>query len=108
MGRCFAGDTRRSRLIPMHIVQVCRYIHLNPVVAGLTPKAEAWRWSSAAAYGGTVRARPWLKSDVILELFRPGDAVAAYRDFMAAAPTQGRGISTRSWVREPLRQTLRV
>lgn len=38
-----------------HVVQVCRYIHLNPVVAGLTPRAEAWRWSSAGAYSGSGR-----------------------------------------------------
>src|SRR5262245_3531900 len=33
-----------------HLVQACRYIHLNPVVARMTARAEAWRWSSASAY----------------------------------------------------------
>lgn len=30
-----------------HFDQTLRYIHLNPVKAGLVPKPEDWRWSSA-------------------------------------------------------------
>jgi REP element-mobilizing transposase RayT len=71
------------------LVQVCRYIHLNPVVAGMAPKAEAWRWSSAQAYCAAGRPRPWLRTAFILELFGPGDGMAAYSDFMAGGNDAG-------------------
>jgi putative transposase len=70
------------------LVQTCRYIHLNPVVAGLVLRPEAWRWSSAAAYAGSDRSRPWLQTELVLDLFGPGDRLAAYRDFMAAGANQ--------------------
>jgi hypothetical protein len=70
-------------------MQTCRHIHLNPVVARITPSAESWRWSSAAACLGTGGVRPWLKTEAILELFGPGDANAACRDFMAAGIDRG-------------------
>ena len=65
-----------------HLVQVCRYIHLNPVLAGMRPTAETWPWSSAAAYVGLARAPVWLRTDQVLELFGPQDPLAGYRDFM--------------------------
>jgi REP element-mobilizing transposase RayT len=72
-----------------HLVQTCRYIHLNPVVARITPTAERLRWSSAGAYIGAGDVRPWLKTEAVLELFGPGDRITAYRDFMAAGNDRG-------------------
>jgi REP element-mobilizing transposase RayT len=71
------------------LVQTCRYIHLNPNVAHITPTAESWRWSSAGAYLGIGDVRPWLRTDAILKLFGPRDALAAYRDFMASGNDRG-------------------
>jgi putative transposase len=68
-----------------HLVQACRYIHNNPVTAGMKPTPESWPWSSAAAYVGAARAQPWLKTEIILDLFGPSDKLAAYRAFMAAS-----------------------
>jgi putative transposase len=65
-----------------HLVQACRYIHLNPAIAGMRPTAESWPWSSAAAYVGSVQAPAWLRTDHVLELFGPPDPLAGYRDFM--------------------------
>jgi putative transposase len=67
-----------------HLVQVCRYIHLNPVAARMTSRPEAWPWSSAAAYSGAAQPAPWLKTEFVLELFGTGDRMSAYRDFVAA------------------------
>jgi REP element-mobilizing transposase RayT len=67
-----------------HLVQACRYIHLNPVIAGMRPTAESWPWSSAAAYVGSVQAPAWLTTDQVLELFGPRDRLASYRDFMSS------------------------
>ncbi len=66
-----------------HLVQACRYIHLNPVAARMTKSAEAWRWSSARAYVGQDAAPPWLKTEYILDLFGPSNRDASYREFMA-------------------------
>jgi REP element-mobilizing transposase RayT len=71
------------------LVQTCRYIHLNPVVARITPSAESWRWSSAGAYLGKGEIPAWLKTEALLELFGPGDCERAYRDFMAAGNDRG-------------------
>jgi putative transposase len=70
------------------LVQTCRYIHRNPVSAGMTSTPEGWRWSSAAAYVGTVQSCPWLKTDFILGLFGPGDGLPAYCTFMSAGTDQ--------------------
>ena len=67
-----------------HLVQACRYIHLNPVVVRIVQTAEAWRWSSAAAYVGLDAAPGWLKTQFILDLFGPTNPERNYRDFMAA------------------------
>jgi REP element-mobilizing transposase RayT len=66
-----------------HLVQACRYIHLNPVVARMTSRAEAWRWSSAGAYVGFGPMPIWLTTEYILELFGTSNRDANYRDFMA-------------------------
>jgi putative transposase len=66
-----------------HLVQACRYIHLNPVVARIVRRAEAWRWSSAAAYAGCGAAPEWLRKQYIVDLFGPTNAEGNYRDFMA-------------------------
>ena len=89
-GRPFQGRYKALHVEPGHaLAQVAHYIHLNPVVAQITPSAENWRWSSAAAYLGAGDRRTWLKTELILELFGPEDANAAYRDFMAAGNDQG-------------------
>ena len=84
-----------------HLVRVSRYIHLNPVDAGLTRHAEQWPWSSAAAYldGGT---KPnWLITDVILEMFGMADARSAYRDFLSAGVDQPTAEAYASLLRVP-------
>ncbi len=52
-----------------HLVRVSRYIHRNPVEAGLARTPEDWVWSSAGAYLGTRRAPAWLHTGAILEMF---------------------------------------
>lgn len=37
-----------------HLLELCRYIALNPVAAGITSQPEAWPWSS---YRGTLNAK---------------------------------------------------
>lgn len=47
--------------------RVIRYIHLNPVKAGLCARAKDWEWSSVKAYLGAP-APPWLDADAGLAI----------------------------------------
>ena len=39
---------------------VSRYVHLNPVRAGLAARPEHWGWSSYPGYFDPKRRRPWV------------------------------------------------
>ncbi len=47
-----------------YAIELSRYIHLNPVRAGIVKKPEAYRWSSYRDYTG------WLFKDFILGYFK--------------------------------------
>ena len=66
-----------------HLMQTLRYIHHNPIEAGLASRAEGWLWSSAAAFLDPVQCAHWLQTDFLLSMFgaAPG---ASYRAFMSA------------------------
>jgi hypothetical protein len=72
-----------------YLLALVRYIHLNPVRAGLAGTANGFRWSSHHAYLGA-QAPPWLTTDLIRALFGAGieEAVAGYRRFMAIEPDE--------------------
>jgi hypothetical protein len=65
-----------------HLLECLRYIHLNPVDAGLALRPEAWPWSSARAYDCSAQSSPWLIVDALLEMFGPPQAREQYRRFM--------------------------
>jgi putative transposase len=52
-----------------HLLEVCRYIALNPVRAGLCDRPEEWNWSSYGACVGAARSFSFVTSCEILELF---------------------------------------
>jgi putative transposase len=64
---------RPYRSIPVvresHMLEVCRYVVLNPVRAGIRKRAEDWRWSSLRATLGFVSAPPYLDTSWTLRLF---------------------------------------
>jgi putative transposase len=69
-GPIFRGRYRSVEVVSDgHRLLVSRYIHLNPVVAGLCPTAEAWPWSSARFYLGRSAAPGWLDCTPILDTF---------------------------------------
>ncbi len=49
--------------------ELSRYIHLNPVRAGITDRPEGYRWSSYQYYIGKNRIPKWLTVDYILSYF---------------------------------------
>jgi REP-associated tyrosine transposase len=65
-----------------HLMQASRYIHRNPVEAGLVAKPWQWTWSSAQAYLGLVRTPAWLHTEAILEMLGPHDARQRYRELL--------------------------
>jgi hypothetical protein len=67
-----------------HLLEVCRYIVLNPVMAGVCERPEDWPWSSYRASAGLAFAPAFLTVDEFLGLFgtRPGQARMAYREFV--------------------------
>src|SRR5512143_1054831 len=67
-----------------HLLEVCRYVVLNPVRARMVEKPEDWRWSSYRAAAGKEAARPCLTTDWILGQFSRTRAKAEreYRQFV--------------------------
>jgi REP element-mobilizing transposase RayT len=86
-----------------HLAQVSRYIHRNPVEAGLVAQPWDWPWSSARAYVGLAPPPAWLLTDVILEMFGPNRARQAYREFLGAEIDEATRGTYAKWG-----QTLRV
>jgi len=69
-----------------YLKSVVRYIHLNPVEAGIACDPADFPWSSHRAYLGAAR-EPWLHTDFVLQMFGSTveHAMAAYKGFMDVA-----------------------
>ncbi len=79
-----------------HLLEVCRYIVLNPVRAGLASHPREWRWSSYAATAGLCKGMPWLTMNWLLTQFgaKRHEARKSYRQFVRegcglASPLEG-------------------
>ena len=68
-----------------YLLELCRYVVLNPVRAGLVPHPRAWRWSSYRATAGEHAVPTWLMVEWVLGHFGRGrrQAQQAYRHFVA-------------------------
>lgn len=68
-----------------YLLQVVRYIHLNPVKARIVEQAAKFRWSSHRDFLKPRKAPPWLAVSLVLKGFAPilGRAITAYRSFMS-------------------------
>jgi putative transposase len=84
-----AGDVFKAPAAPFraevatHILLLIRYVHLNPVTAGLVTDPADYPWCGHRAYLG-LGGPEWMSVDVGLRLLG-GDllrAVAAYRNFV--------------------------
>jgi len=89
-----------------YLLQVCRYVDLNPVRAGLVQSPGEWRWSSYRAHVGRVAVPGWLATTELHGMLlgasaeepaRAAQAQGAYADWVES----GRGV--RLW-KESLRQ----
>ena len=66
-----------------YLLELIRYIHLNPVRARLVADPAAYEWSSHRTYLGEQR-ESWVTTDFALRIFHSnaGQARSAYRDFV--------------------------
>lgn len=75
-----------------YLLELSRYIHLNPVRAGMVPEAQDYVWSSARAYVGRCAVPDFLTVAEVLGHFdaRPRRARRQYAEFLrdAAAKQQ--------------------
>lgn len=75
-----------------YLLELCRYVVLNPVRAGLVRSAREWPWSSYRATAGQAVGAAWLSLDWLLSHFgrTRARAEAAYREFVSEGRTQPR------------------
>lgn len=52
-----------------HLLQLCRYVVLNPVAAGMVAQPEQWEWSSYCATAGVAKGGDFLVTDWVLGQF---------------------------------------
>lgn len=77
-----------------HLLELSRYVVLNPVRAGMTATAGQWKWSNYRATAGLGRAPEWLETEWTLEQFSPRrEAERHYRAFVA----EGKGSGYAPW-----------
>jgi REP element-mobilizing transposase RayT len=102
---CFTSVIVRS---DAHLAQVSRYIHRNPVEAGLVADPSELPWSSARAYLGLIRPPVWLHMEAILDMFGPQRAREVYREFLDQETDAETLAGYSEWEKEPWGQTRRV
>ena len=75
-----------------YFLEVCRYVDLNPVRAGLVRRAQDWVWSSFRSHARIAPSPAWLASDELHRHIAPRaprrDGPARYAEFVS----QGKGV----------------
>jgi putative transposase len=88
-GHVFQGRYRTELVQDeTYLWTVTRYVHLNPVRAGLVEQPGAWLWSSYPGYAHRGRRLDWVAYDELLAswdgAFGGPDSAAAYRRYVTA------------------------
>lgn len=102
-----------------YLLELARYVPLNPVRAGMVAAAGQWPWSSYRAMAGLEPSPPWLTTAAVLERFGydSGPAALRFQEFVregvnAPAPwsaLQGRSfLGSQSFVERMARPPGRV
>jgi REP element-mobilizing transposase RayT len=73
-----------------YLLEVCRYVVLNPVRAGAVAHPRQWPWSSYRATAGEEPRPHWLTTEWVLAQFGPAGQAArqAYQRFVGEGMTQ--------------------
>jgi len=67
-----------------YALELSRYIHLNPVRAGMVKNPQDHEWSSYRNYAGFTTEPGWLTRSLVLESISGKDTCASYRSFVEA------------------------
>ncbi|HPR53349.1 MAG TPA: helix-turn-helix domain-containing protein [Deltaproteobacteria bacterium] len=73
-----------------YLLELVRYIHRNPLEAGLVETLNTYKWSSHKGYLSNARKWDWLHKDFILSLFsknRP-ESIRLYKQFVSRATAE--------------------
>ena len=67
-----------------YLLELLRYIHRNPLEAGMVDRLESYLWSSHKGYLSKSEKWKWLHKDYVLKMFSgyKNEAVRIYRDFV--------------------------
>jgi putative transposase len=65
-----------------YLLQVNRYIHLNPVAAKIAKKPEEYHWSSYLDYLRPKNKAPWITVEEIISMISTGNGNERYRLFI--------------------------
>lgn len=78
-----------------HLLEIARYVVLNPVRSGFARSAASWPWSSYRFTAGVAEGPDWLETAWTLEQFgrRPAEARRRYAAFVA----EGKGSGYEPW-----------
>lgn len=73
-----------------HLLELCRYVVLNPVRAGMVSSPQKWRWSSYCATIGIAKKELYLSTDWLLGQFgkTKSEARIKYRQFVRDGMTE--------------------
>ena len=65
-----------------YLRQLCRYIHRNPVAAGVAKTPHEYEWSSYRAYAGLAQKPEWLTTEDLPKYFPGPNQNAEFRAFV--------------------------
>ena len=67
-----------------HLLEVLRYIHKNPLRAGIVEDVDDFTWSSHKGYCSRAKKWDWLHKDILLAMFseKRNQARKLYLEFM--------------------------
>lgn len=67
-----------------YLLELLRYIHRNPLEAGMVDRLESYQWSSHKGYLSKSDKWRWLHKDYVLKMFsgHQNEAVKIYRNFV--------------------------
>src|SRR4030042_1943386 len=91
MGHLFQGRYKAILIDKdSYLLELCRYVVLNPLRARLSTRPQHWKWSSYKATAGLENPRPFLTIDWILGQFGPRRKTAQnhYRRFVTEGITR--------------------
>jgi len=74
-----------------YLLQLSRYVHMNPVRAKIAKKLDQYRWSSYPAYIGKETEHKWVEYSWILSTFGKGreSAKRKYREYVEESLDKG-------------------